>query len=94
MSQIVDPTQYEHQHQAYQPQHQHEAYQPQYEQAHQQECESEEEQRMKFEAGPHWFLGGLMSCRFYLTSVKMWHAGYVSIPNFKSRIPCLAQEET
>jgi len=62
-SQIVDPTQY--QHEAYQPKHQHEAYQPQYEQvdqleveAHQQEGVAQEEPRMEFEARPHGFPGG------------------------------------
>jgi len=34
---------------------------------------------MEFEAGLQGFPEGLMSCRFYRTSINMWHAGYGSI---------------
>ena len=51
-SQIVDPMQYQHQHQheVYQPQHQHRVYEPHYKQADQQEGEAQEEPMMEFEA--------------------------------------------
>ena len=51
----------------------------QYEQPHQEEGEAQREPAMEFEAGPQGFLGGLMSCRFYRTSVNIWYAGYDSI---------------
>ena len=36
--------------------------------------------RVVYEAGPDDYARGLMSSRFYLTLVDMWHAGYGSMP--------------
>ena len=63
VSQIVDPTQY---------QHQYEMYQPQYEQTHQKEGGAHERSRPDHRSFP----GDLLSCRFYRILVDMWHAGY------------------
>jgi len=70
-SQIMDPTQH---------QHQHDAYQPQYEQAQQQEGEAQQETQEE-EVGPEFFLwGGLLTCHFYRGSIATWHVDYEATP--------------
>ena len=35
---------------------------------------------MVYDVGPNGYAGGLLTSRFYLVLVDMWHAGYESMP--------------
>jgi len=65
-------------HKGYQPQY-HEGYQPQYEEAYQYEQPPQQQAEPVMEDEDGGFPEGLMSCRFYRTSVNTWHASFGAI---------------